>query len=95
VPVSDILLSVKHLTYREIPNVYDRRLEMDKIEWLVQARDAAQIKSQDSYGKLLEMMKHLEEDVDPRLTPEQTEFFKSLITGLIDTIRSFKYEKRH
>lgn len=94
VSVSDILLSVKHLTYREILNVYDRWLEMDKIEWLVEAEDAVQIKSQDSYGKLLEMMKHLEEDVDPRFTPEQAEFFKSLITGLIDTIRSFKYERR-
>jgi len=68
---------------------------MDKIEWLVQARDADQIKSQDSYGRLLEMMKRLEDDVDPRFTPEQAEFFKSLITSLIDTIRSLKYEKKH
>jgi len=67
---------------------------MDKNEWLAHAEDAAQIKSQDSYGKLLEMMNHLEEDVDPKFTPEQAEFFKSLITSLIDTIRSLKYEKK-
>lgn len=64
--------------------------EMDKTEWLVQARDAAQVKSQDSYGKLLEMMKRLEQDVDPRFTPEQTEFFKSLIASHFDTIRSLE-----
>lgn len=67
---------------------------MDKIEWLAREEDAAQVKSQDSYGKLLEMMNHLEEDVDPKFTPEQAEFFKSLITSLIDTIRSLKYEKK-
>lgn len=67
---------------------------MDKIEWLAREEDAAQVKSQDSYGKLLEMMNHLEEDVDPKFTPEQAEFFKSLITSLIDTIRSVKYEKK-
>jgi len=39
-------------------------------------------------------MRHLEEDVDPKFTPEQAEFFKSLITSLIDTIRSLKYEKK-
>ena len=66
---------------------------MDKIEWLAQKEDI-HIKSQDSYGKLLEMMRHLEEDVDPKFTPEQAEFFKSLITSLIDTIRSLKYEKK-
>jgi len=66
---------------------------MDKIEWLAQGEDVL-IKSQDSYGKLLEMMRHLEEDVDPKFTPEQAEFFKSLITSLIDTIRSLKYEKK-
>jgi len=66
---------------------------MDKIERLTQ-EEHAQIKSQDSYGKLLEMMNHLEEDIDPKFTPEQAEFFKSLITSLIDTIRSFKYEKK-
>jgi len=66
---------------------------MDKIEWLAQGEDI-HIKSQDSYGKLLEMMRHLEEDTDPKFTPEQAEFFKSLITSLIDTIRSLKHEKK-
>jgi len=67
---------------------------MESNEWLVQSENAAQIKYADSYGKLLEMMSRLEEDIDPKLTPEQAEFFKSLITSLIDTIRSFKYEKK-
>jgi len=67
---------------------------MDRIEWFAQKEDT-QIKSQDSYGNLLEMMNRLEEDVDPKFTLEQAEFFKSLITSLIDTIRSFKYEKKH
>ncbi len=68
---------------------------MNHDEWLVHREDAAHIKCQDSYAKLLEMMSRLEEDVDPRLTAEQAEFFKSLITSLIDTIRSFKYEGKH
>jgi len=67
---------------------------MDKNEWLAHGEDACPIKSQDSYGRLLEMMNRLEEDVDPKFTPEQAEFFKSLITSLIDTIRSLKYEKK-
>ena len=67
---------------------------MESNEWLVRSENAAQIKCEDSYGKLLEMMSRLEEDIDPKLTPEQAEYFKSLITSLIDTIRSFKYEKK-
>lgn len=67
---------------------------MDNNEWIVRSGKAAEIESQDSYGKLLGMMASLEEDIDPRLTPEQAEFFKSLITSLIDTIRSFKDEKK-
>jgi len=68
--------------------------ELDPNEWLSRAGDATQAKCQDSYGKLLEMMSHLEEDVDPKFTLEQSEFFKSLITSLIDNIRSFKHEKK-
>jgi len=67
---------------------------MDNNEWIVRSEKAGEIESKDSYGKLLGMMARLEEDVDPRLTPEQAEFFKSLITGLIDTIRSFKHDKK-
>ncbi len=61
---------------------------------LLRSEGPGQAKCQDSYGKLLEMMTRLEEDVDPRFTPEQAEFFKSLITSLIDTIRSFKDENK-
>ena len=67
---------------------------MDPHKWLVRAEDATQIESHDSYGKLLDMMSRLEEVDDPRFTPEQVEFFKSLITSLVDTIRSFKHEKK-
>ncbi len=67
---------------------------MDRNEWLLHGHDLAHSRSEDSYGKLLEMMSRLEEGDDPKFTPEQAEFFKSLITGLIDTIRSFKSEKR-
>jgi hypothetical protein len=63
---------------------------MDQNEWLGRPGDLGQ----DSYGKLLEMMSRLDEDVDPKFTPEQVEFFKSLITSLIDNIRSFKSEKK-
>ena len=64
---------------------------MDRNDWLSRVGDAGH----DSYGKLLEMMSRLEEDVDPKFTPEQAQFFKSLITSLIENIRSFKYEKKH
>jgi len=67
---------------------------MDRNEWLLHGQDLAQSRNGDSYGKLLEMMSRLEECNDPKFTPEQTEFFKSLITSLIDTIRSLKDEKR-
>lgn len=67
---------------------------MERNEWLPRAHDMAHMSSQDSYGKLLEMMNRLEEADDPKFTPEQAEFFKSLITGLIDTIRSFKRERK-
>ena len=67
---------------------------MDRNEWLLRGQDLAQSRNADSYGKLLEMMSRLEEGNDPKFTPEQAEFFKSLITSLIDTIRSFKYEKK-
>jgi len=67
---------------------------METNEWLPRTCDAAHMTSQDSYGKLLEMMNRLEEGDDPKFTPEQAEFFKSLITGLIDTIRSLKQEKK-
>ncbi len=67
---------------------------MDKDVWLPRSHDLTQSANKDSYGKLLEMMNRLEEGDDPKFTPEQAEFFKSLITGLIDTIRSFKAEKR-
>ena len=67
---------------------------METNEWLSRSYDAAHMSSQDSYGRLLEMMNRLEEGDDPKFTPEQAEFFKSLITGLIDTIRSMKQEKR-
>jgi len=63
---------------------------MDRNDWLSRVGDAGN----DSYGKLLDMMRRLDEDVDPKFTPEQAEFFKSLITSLIENIRSFKYEKR-
>jgi len=64
---------------------------MDRNEWLSRAHDVTQESSQDSYSRLLEMMNRLEEGDDPKFTPEQAEFFKSLITSLIDTIRSFKH----
>lgn len=64
---------------------------MDRNEWLPRTYDAAHASSQDSYSRLLEMMNRLEEGDDPKFTPEQAEFFKSLITSLIDTIRSFKH----
>ncbi len=67
---------------------------MDRNEWLLRGQYLAQSRNADSYGKLLEMMSRLEEGNDPKFTPEQAEFFKSLITSLIDTIRSFKYEKK-
>jgi len=67
---------------------------MDRNEWLLRGQDLAQSRNEDSYGKLLEIMSRLEEGNDPKFTPEQAEFFKSLITSLIDTIRSFKYEKK-
>lgn len=67
---------------------------MDQNEWLSRPGDPGQVKCDDSYGKLLEMMSRLEEDVDSKFTPEQVEFFKSLITSLIDTVRSFKCEKK-
>jgi len=64
---------------------------METNEWLPRTLDAAHVSSQDSYSRLLEMMNRLEEGDDPKFTPEQAEFFKSLITSLIDTIRSFKH----
>jgi hypothetical protein len=67
---------------------------MDREVWLPRSHDLTEPGNRDSYGKLLEMMSRLEEGNDPKFTPEQVEFFKSLITGLIDTIRSFKAEKR-
>jgi hypothetical protein len=67
---------------------------MDRNEWLLRGQDLGQARNADSYGKLLEIMSRLEEGNDPKFTPEQAEFFKSLITSLIDTIRSFKYEKK-
>ena len=67
---------------------------MDRNVWLPHGHDLTQSGNKDSYGKLLEMMSRLEEGDDPKFTPEQAEFFKSLITSLIDTIRSFKSEKR-
>ncbi len=67
---------------------------MDREVWLPHGHDLTQSGSNDSYGKLLEMMSRLEEGDDPKFTPEQVEFFKTLITSLIDTIRSFKAEKR-
>jgi hypothetical protein len=67
---------------------------MDKNEWLLHAHDLTQSRNEDSYGKLLEMLNRLEEGDDPKFTAEQAEFFKSLITGLIDTIRSFKDQKK-
>ncbi len=67
---------------------------MDKDVWLPHGHDLTQSAKEDSYGKLLEMMSRLEEGDDPKFTPEQAEFFKSLITSLIDTIRSLKAEKR-
>ena len=67
---------------------------METREWLPRAYDAAHMSNQDSYGKLLDMMNRLEEADDPKFTPEQAEFFRSLITGLIDTIRSLKQEKK-
>jgi len=90
VSVHDILVPEKHLTYREKNSVQGRCGKMDRNEWLVRAEGT----TLDSYGKLLDMMSRLEEDIDPKFTPEQAEFFKSLITGLIDTIRSFKYETK-
>lgn len=66
---------------------------MDRNEWLSDGHDLAQSRKEDSYGKLLEMMSRLEDCEDPKFTPEQAEFFKSLITSLIDTIRSFKHEE--
>jgi hypothetical protein len=67
---------------------------MDKNEWLLHGHDLAPCRNEDSYGKLLEMLSRLEEGDDPKFTPEQAEFFKSLITSLIDTIRSFKDQKK-
>lgn len=67
---------------------------MDRDIWLPRGHDLTQSGNGDSYGKLLEMMSRLEEGDDPKFTPEQAEFFKSLITSLIDTIRSLKAEKR-
>jgi hypothetical protein len=67
---------------------------MDRNEWLPHGHDLTQYRNEDSYGKLLEMLSRLEEGDDPKFTPEQAEFFKSLITSLIETIRSFKYEKK-
>ena len=64
---------------------------METNEWLPRTLDTAHVSNQDSYSKLLEMMNRLEEGEDPKFTPEQAEFFKSLITSLIDTIRSFKH----
>jgi hypothetical protein len=67
---------------------------MDRQVWLPHGHDLTQPGSNDSYGKLLEIMSRLEECDDPKFTPEQVEFFKSLITSLIDTIRSFKAENK-
>jgi len=67
---------------------------METNEWLSRTYSAPHVSSQDSYTRLLEMMNRLEEGEDPRFTPEQAEFFKSLITGLIDTIRSLKQERK-
>jgi len=67
---------------------------MDRTILLPHGHDLTQSGSNDSYGKLLEIMSRLEECDDPKFTPEQVEFFKSLITSLIDTIRSFKAENR-
>ena len=66
---------------------------MDQNGWLARPGDPGQVKCDDSYGKLLEMMSRLDEAVDPKFTPEQVEFFKSLIASLIDNIRSLKCEK--
>jgi hypothetical protein len=67
---------------------------MDRNVWLPHGPELTRSENGDSYGKLLEMMSRLEEGADPKFTPEQVEFFKTLITSLIDTIRSFKAEKR-
>lgn len=67
---------------------------MEQNEWLGRPGDSGQVKCDDSYGKLLEIRSRLDEAVDPKFTPEQVEFFKSLITNLIDNIRSFKGEKK-
>jgi hypothetical protein len=67
---------------------------METNEWLSKTYDSFQVSIQDPYGRLLEMMNRLEEGDDPKFTLEQAEFFKSLITGLIDTIRSLKQEKK-
>jgi len=67
---------------------------MNRNEVLLHGYDLIHSRNEDSYGRLLEMMSRLEEGDDPKFTPEQAEFFKSLITSLIDTIRSFKSEKR-
>jgi hypothetical protein len=63
---------------------------MNQNEWLGRPENPGN----DSYGKLLEMMSRLDEDIDPKFTPEQVEFLRTLITSLIDTIRSFKSEKK-
>jgi hypothetical protein len=67
---------------------------MDREIWLPHGHDLTKSGTGDSYGKLLEMMSRLEAGDDPKFTPEQVEYFKSLITSLIETIRSFKAEKR-
>lgn len=67
---------------------------MDRNGWPLRAQGPVQTGKGDSYGRLLEMLSLLEEGSDPKLTEEQVEFFKSLIAGLIDTMRSFKHEKR-
>jgi hypothetical protein len=67
---------------------------MDRNVRLPCGHDLTQSGNKDSYGQLLEMMSHLEEGGDPKFTQEQAEFFKSLITSLIDTIRSYKSEQK-
>lgn len=67
---------------------------MDRSEWFSYGCDPTHSRNEDSYGKLLEMMIRLGEGDDPKFTPEQAEFFKSLITSLINTIRSFQSEKK-
>jgi len=66
---------------------------MDR-EWLVLPKDTISIKGDDTYTKLLEMMVQLEDERGCRFTDEQADAIQQLITGLIDNIRSFKYNKK-